>query len=183
MKSFAFYAIGFILLVAASYFYWQSQGWFGESGVAYDSTEMSNVIQTSKDAAHSLVSLSQDFSQKLSAAGLEFGGFSETPHFLDISSTGDTAKVEILKDGNPFLTVFELQLPFGFTYDELIAQLQTSTSNLNLQPAAFGDNSFYFLQDNFTTNILPVGNSVLAFQFDSSQFESVKGFISSLQIR
>jgi hypothetical protein len=181
MKSFALYAIGFILLIVAAYFYANSQGFFGDSGIAYDSTQMSNVIQNSQQATNSLVSLSQSFSQQLSAAGLEFGSFSEIPHFLDISSTGDTAKVEILRDGNPFLTVFELQLPAGFTYDELIAQLQTSAANLDLQPATFGENSFYFLQDNFTTNILPLGNSALAFQFDASQFDSVKSFIASLQ--
>lgn len=183
MKSLSLYVLGFVLLLVAGYFYANSQDFFGENGVAYDSAQMSNVIQNSQQATNSLVSLSQNFSEKLNEAGLEFGSFSQIPHFLDISSTGDTAKVEILKDGNPFLTVFELQLPAGFTYDELITQLQTSTANLDLQPASFGENSFYFLQDNFTTNILPLGNSALAFRFDASQFEIVKSFIASLQSR
>ena len=179
MKRFTLYAIGFILLVAASYLYATSQGWLENTAIEYDATEMSNLIQTNTTASEVYYSLSQTFAQQLENFGWEFGDFTSNVNFLDIYAEGDTAKVEILKDGNPFLTIFELQLPFGFTYEELLSQIQ---SGVDLLPADFGENSFYYLTDNLTTNILPIGDSVFAFQFNVVDFSDVYEFIAALQI-
>jgi len=158
-------------------------GCFSSSGLDETVSEISNTVQLG-EIDDTFVALSEAFARQLSLSSFEFGDFATTPDFLNLISVeaaGDTAKVEILKDGTPFLTVFELQLPFGVSYDEIISQLQSS-SGIDLQGADFGLDSFYFLGDNLTTNILPLGGSVLAFQFDPQNLEGVREFISSLLI-
>ncbi|MFH0834242.1 MAG: hypothetical protein V2A63_02545 [Patescibacteria group bacterium] len=181
MKSFFFKAgaVGGIIGVIAIYGFFK--GWFNPLLENTPAEEMSNSVQLG--AQSSWLVLSEAFAKQLSIFGFTFGDFEILPHFLSISSTGDTAKIEILQDGVPFLTVFELQLPDGMSYDNLVDSVEMQLGSINLQPAAFGSDSFYFLRDGLATNILPWDKSeALAFQFNPQDFDSIKGFISSLLV-
>jgi len=124
------------------------------------------------------ISLSTIFAQQLAVAGFEFGDFVTVPNFLDQLSFTST-RIEILKNEIPLFTVFEFQLSSQDSYDEIIQKLR---EKVDLKNAVFGEDSFYFLQNNLTTNILLLGENVLAFKFSPQNFEEVRDFISSLLI-
>jgi len=127
---------------------------------------------------NSTISLSTIFAQQLAVAGFEFGDFATVPNFLDQLSFTST-RIEILKNEIPLFTVFEFQLSSQDSYDEIIQKLR---EKVNLKNAVFGEDSFCFLQNNLTTNILLLGENVLAFKFSPQNFEEVREFISSLLI-
>ena len=147
-------------------------------------SEISNTVQFG-ETKNVFVSLSRSFAQQLQDFDLEFGDFSTTSNFLDfvnIRSPHDNARIEILKDGAPFLTIFELQLSVNASYDEVIAQVESSLGGADLQQAVFGQDSFYFIQNNLAINILSFEKSVLAFQFEPKNFGEIRSFIFSLLI-
>jgi hypothetical protein len=127
---------------------------------------------------NSTISLSTVFAQQLAVAGFEFGDFTTAPNFLD-QLFFETTRIEIFKNEIPLFTVFEFQLSPQDSYDEIIQKLR---EKFELQNAVFGEGSFYFLQNNLTTNILLLGENVLAFQLPPQNFEEIRDFISSLLI-
>jgi len=144
-------------------------------------SEISNTIQVG-EVQNTLITLSETFAQQLQAFGFEFGDFSTTSSFLGLVDARNVAKTDILENGSYLFTVFEFQLPAEKPYAELIAQIESALPEGDLKPAAFGEGSFYFVQDNVTTNILDFGESVLAFRFDPRNFEEIRDFITSLLI-
>jgi hypothetical protein len=124
------------------------------------------------------ISLSTIFAQQLAVAGFEFGNFTTTSSFFD-QLPFETTRIEILKNEIPLFTVFELKLSSQDSYNEIVQKLR---EKVDLKNAVFGEDSFYFIQNNFTTNILLLGKNVLAFQFPPQNFEEVRDFISSLLI-
>lgn len=129
----------------------------------------------------SFIVLSETFARQLVAFDFEFGDFTTVPDFLDLS-VGDTAKVEILRDGVPFFSVLELKLTDTVSEADIVDLLKDSRGVGELAPAAFGADSFYFLDNGVATNILPLGKSVFAFQLEPDTFAEVRDFISSLLI-
>ncbi|MFH0776389.1 MAG: hypothetical protein V1936_02145 [Patescibacteria group bacterium] len=176
LKVFVLVAIAGGLLVYGFY-----RGWF---------TELMNFVfpsATSETAQigdkSQWVVLYDNFAEQIKNFGLKFGSFATMPKFLDfvsVETVGDTAKVQILKDGQPLFTVFDLQMPAGISYDSIIGSIRNSLGNIALMPAVFGSESFYFLKNGLATDLLRFGDNILAFQFDQQDFESVRGFITSL---
>ncbi|MBU1089830.1 hypothetical protein KKF38_03490 [Patescibacteria group bacterium] len=183
MKNFGFSAIVFFLLVGmvALYSYSKDRSVISQSE---NISEISNTVQLG-NVENTFIILSETFARQLSAFGFEFGDFSTAPDFFDFTNTefaGDTAKTEILKNGIPFFTVFELQLSSGISFSDLQKSVADVLEDSELLPAAFGSDSFYFLSENLATNIIRFGGSALAFQFAPQNFEEIRGFISALLI-
>lgn len=136
---------------------------------------LSNVVQLGVNVDSFFV-LSEAFAQRLKAFDLEFGEFGTTPKFLDrIVAPADSARLVVNRAGQPFLTVSEARLSAQFTFDDI----RTTLANLDLQPAVFGVDSFYFLEQNRATNLLQVKNSALAFELDSQNFPAGRDFMAS----
>jgi hypothetical protein len=172
VKKFGFYAFGFLILIVGFSIY-ENLDKSAEEVVS----EVSNTVQLGK-TEQTFISLSETFAKQVAAFGFEFGDFSTISDFVGIVPA-ETARIEIIKDKDPFLTVFELQLPSENSYEEVITKIRAEVS---LQQAVFGESSFYFVQGDFTTNILPLGKSVLAFRFSPKNFEEIRDFIASLVI-
>ncbi len=172
MKNFARFAFAFLTLGALVLF----SGCQKNSVVSNKvNPPLSNVVQLGVNADSFFV-LSETFAQRLKAFNLEFGEFGTTLKFLDrIVAPADSARLVIDRAGQPFLTVFEARLSTQFTFDDI----RTALADLDLQPAVFGADSFYFLEQNRATNLLQVKNSVLAFELDSQNFTAVRDFIAS----
>ncbi|MFA6458323.1 MAG: hypothetical protein WCV72_02955 [Patescibacteria group bacterium] len=172
MKNFVRFGFGLITLGALVLF-----SGCQKNSVAPNETVplLSNVVQLGVNADSFFV-LSETFAQRLKAFSLEFGEFGTTPKFLDrIVAPADSARLVIDLAGQPFLMVFEARLSAQFTFDDI----RTALAELDLQPAVFGADSFYFLEQNRATNLLQVKNSALAFELDSQNFPVARDFIAS----
>jgi hypothetical protein len=123
--------------------------------------------------------LSENFASALASLDFTFGSFTVQVDFLGRIATDDeSARVEILRADQNILTVFEWR-PTLISRDDALQKVRENLSEFDLQSAIFGAESFYFLQNNLTTNIVPFEKSVLAFRFDSKNFSAVRDLIAS----
>ncbi len=123
--------------------------------------------------------LSEKFATALAPLDFEFGSFTARVDFLDrIVTDGESARVEILRADQNILTVFEWR-PIAISRDDALEKVRENLSEFDFHPAIFGAGSFYFAQNNLTTNIIPFEKSVLAFRFDSKNFSLVRDLIAS----
>ena len=186
MKRFSYYALGYILLIAAIFFYTQWDGLFDAEPEASNNLEESTFPENVEQIDDGqLVILSESFMNQVILRGYSFGEFTETTDFLDlidISGLGAGARVEVLKNGQNYLTVFELKQSANFSYRDFLDLLQNSLGSAKLQPAAFGPGSFYFIANGVSTNLVSVKGSVLAFRFPEGDFPELKEFITLLLI-
>lgn len=172
MQKLGLYALGFIALIIGFVIYEGVDNPLEEA-----ISEPSNTIQLGVNE-QTFVALSETFARQLSAFGLEFGDFYTENNFIGIVSR-ESARIELLKNGVEYLTVFELQLDAEMTYEKVLQNLRRDK---DIQSAIFGEDSFYFVEDGVTTNIVRLGDSVLAFRFDPKDFVEIRKFISSLVI-
>ncbi|MCF7836124.1 hypothetical protein K9N08_00490 [Candidatus Gracilibacteria bacterium] len=138
---------------------------------------LSNTVKLG-EVESSTISLSTVFAQQLAVAGFEFGNFATESKFLGWLPF-QTTRIEILKNEIPLFTVFEFQLSPQDSYADIIQKIR---EKVDLKDAIFGEDSFYFLRNNLTTNILLLSEHILAFQFSPQNFEEIRDFISSLLI-
>lgn len=185
MKRFLYYFLGFSLVIAAIFFYGQSSGWF-DVFEGYRIEDSNPVLETSElEEKEGLVILSKAFINQVILRGYTFGEFSKTVNFLNLegmSDIGNSAKVEILKEGEPFLTIFELKPSPEFSYGIFSSLLRSSLRDTEVSPAVFGPESFYFIENGISTNIVSVKDSILAFRFPEGAFVELKEFIALLLI-
>jgi len=127
--------------------------------------------------------LSENFATTLASFDFEFGSFTSKVDFIGrITTGGESARLEVLCDDQFFLTIFEWRLN-SISQEDAIQKIRENLSAFDLQPAIFGEKSFYFLQKGLTTNIVPFKKSLLAFSFDSKNFSLVRDLIASFLIK